>query len=69
MSPSLYTSSFTKSISPSAIPPGERPFPGQMVCVRLTPDASVSHKKEQFYGQLPELVYNLWLVPAIPRSD
>lgn len=40
-----------------------------MVCVRLTPDASVSQGKEQFYGQLPELVYNLWLVPAIPRSD
>lgn len=40
-----------------------------MVCVRLTPDASESHGKEQFYGQLPELVYNLRLVPAIPVPD
>lgn len=69
MSPSLYTSTFANSISSSVIPPGERPFPGQMVCVRLTPDASVSHWKEQFYGQLPKLVYNLWLVPAIAMSD
>lgn len=69
MSPSLYTSTFANSISPSAVPPGERPFSGQMVCVRLTPDASVSHWKEQFYGQLPKLVYNLWLVPAITVSD
>lgn len=46
----------TKSISPSAIPPGERPFPSQMICGKLTPDVSTSQEKKQFYSQLPELV-------------